>query len=232
MISNLIPPNDNKKIKLRQTYFYFDEGILTSYNYQLEDLCKLYNISIDYVNKTNVFLIDKIKENPYPKEINNFEDLVFFRNNESINVVSDQMNSVTNFLNQSTSVFLWILTEQTENKLINLIEKKINNVDVNGFTDWKRRKQYFKKYNIVIDSFTNYFYVLELQKYNNKVKHLGKVDEELNEFKTFKGKMNYPFEYINIPIENYLNNVYLYIIDLFCEIESKIFKNKLREEYL
>ncbi|MBQ0769707.1 MAG: hypothetical protein KBT58_10475 [Bizionia sp.] len=230
--SLLTPPKYNDKLKLRQTHFNFDNKcILSQLDFKLEDICSLYNISIEPLNKKNAFLQEKIKETPYPSDVTNDDEYRALRINQSIDQQTDKINSMNSFLNQVTAVYVWVLVEQTENKLISLIEKELNSIEHDGFTDWKRRKKYFKDFNIKVDSFKQYFQVLELQKFNNKVKHLGKVDEELSKTKTFKGKLNYPLEYITIPIVDYLNCSYLYLIDLLCEIESKIFKNTLREEY-
>jgi hypothetical protein len=228
----MTPPKYNGKLELRQTHFIFDQAcIFSGLNFQLEDICLLYNISIKPINVQSKLLQDKIAETPYPNDVTNGEEYAALRINQSIDEQSDIVNSMNSLLNQVTAVYLWILIEQTENKLINLIEKEKNTNNHIGFTDWKRRKKYFKELNIHIDTFKNYFQVLELQKFNNKVKHLGVVDEELSQTKTFKGKLNYPLERVTIPIVDYLDNSYLYLIDLLCEIESKVFDNTLREEY-
>ena len=229
----LTPPKYDDNLELRQNHFRFDnECILTSLNFKLEDICSLYNFSIDGLNKKNKFLQSKIEEVPYPTDVSSEEEYIAMRINQSINQESDKVNSMNSFLNQVTAVYLWALIEQTENKMIRLIEKEKNNVEHEGYPDWKRRKRYFKEFHIQIDSFKNYFQVLELQKFNNKVKHLGKVDYDLSQTKTFKGKLDYPLEYVTIPIEEYLKNSYLYIIDLMCEIESKVYGHKLHEEHI
>tara|TARA_R110002051_G_scaffold75542_2_gene137342 strand:- start:343 stop:1056 length:714 start_codon:yes stop_codon:yes gene_type:complete len=228
----LTPPKYNEKLKFRQTHFEFDNKcILSKLDFMLEDICSLYNISIEPLNKKNKFLEEKIKQTPYPSSVRNDEEYRALKINQSIDQQSDKINSMNSFLNQVTAVYVWVLVEQTENKLISLIEKEVKSNEHDGFTDWKRRKKYFKDFNIQVDTFKQYFQVLELQKFNNKVKHLGKVDEELSKTKTFKDKLNYPLEYVTIPIVDYVNNSYLYLIDLLCDIESKIFKNTLREEY-
>jgi hypothetical protein len=228
----LTPPKYNDILDLRQTHFKFDNDcILSSLDFKLEDVCSLYNISIEPLNEKNEFLKKKIAETPYPTDISTDEELGAFRINESINQQTDKINSMNSFLNQVTAVYIWTLVEQTENKLISLIEKEKNSIEHEGFTDWKRRKKHFKEFNINIDEFNSYFNVVELQKLNNKVKHLGKVDEELSKIKTFKHKKNYPLELVTLPIGDYLKNSYLYIIDLLCSIESEIFGNTLMEEY-
>lgn len=227
----LTPPKHNGKLELRQTHFKFDSAcILTKLDFLLEDICSLYNISIEPLNHKNKFLQEKIKSTTYPSDITDVEEYQALRINQSIDQQTERINSMNSFLNQVTAVYFWVLVEQTENKLINLVEKKINSHEHTGFADWKRRKKYFKELNINLDAFKSYYQVVELQKLNNKVKHLGKVDEELSQIKTFKGKMNYPLELVDIPIIDYLNNSYLYLIDLFCEIESKVFNTALREE--
>ncbi|WP_339686619.1 hypothetical protein [uncultured Nonlabens sp.] len=229
--SLLTPPKYNDKLKLRQTHFEFDDAsILSKLDFLLEDICSLYNISTEPLNKKNKILQEKIRETPYPSDVSNDEEFRALRINQSIDQQTNKVNSTNNFLNQVTAVYVWALVEQTENKLIALIEEKINCNEHNGFTDWKSRKKYFKELNINIDMFKNYFGVVELQKLNNKVKHLGKVDDELSQIKTFKGKLNYPLELVTIPVVDYLNNSYLYLIDLLCEIENKVFENPLREE--
>lgn len=226
----LTPPFHNDILDLKQTHFNFDnEGVFSRLNYKLEDICSLYNNSIESLNAKNDFLKKKISETPYPINISNDDDFRALRVNQAIDEQTDKVNSMNSFLNEVTAVYLWALIEQTENKLITLIEKeKKGNIHI-GFADWKSRKKYFKELGIKVDEFKKYFEVVELQKLNNKVKHLGKVDEDLSKTKSFRGKINYPLELVTIPIKEYLSSSYLYIIDLLCSVENEIFDFPLRK---
>ncbi|MAW96576.1 MULTISPECIES: hypothetical protein [unclassified Leeuwenhoekiella] len=220
---SLTPPQFNRELELQQTQFPFDKGVLTKINFALEDLCSLYNLSIVPMREKHEYLQEEIEKNPYPTDVQNDEDYRLLRINQAIDEQGDKLNSMQSFSKQVTSVYTWALLEQAENKLINLIEKEKNNHESDGFSDWKRRKKYFKNFDIKIDEFKRYNEVLELQKFNNKVKHLGRVDKELAGMKTFKNKENHPLEFVTIPLADYINNTYLYLLELMISIEDKIF---------
>ncbi|WP_434036900.1 hypothetical protein [Formosa sp. 4Alg 33] len=228
----LTPPELNSKVKLRQIHFRFDKTRIFSFlSFPIGDICSLYNNSIKSQIEKDLEFQNKIKKTPYPTEIETPDDYSDLRENQFIDQEAHQLNSMNSYLNQMTAVFIWSLLEQTENKLINYIEKIKKEENHSGFGNWKDRKQYFKDWNIELHNLNNYNTVLELQKFNNKIKHLGKVDSELSKMPTFRNKLNQPLEYITIPIEKYLNSFYTYLIDLFCEIEHKFFEYKLNEDY-
>lgn len=220
MYENLISPKYNQSLNIIQSHFNFDDGILNSFERAIDDLCSLHNVAIKPLNIRNEELRKDIAKYPYPKDSDSMENVRLLRINQQINAASDKVNSVNSFLTQVISVFCWTQTEQAENKLINLLSIKNNGDKHLGYIAWKKRKEFFKINGIDISKFENYTKILELQKVNNKIKHLGKVDRDLIPFKAFRGKLNYPFEYLQLPVCEYVNNSYLYIIELMIAIEN------------
>ncbi|WP_299716634.1 hypothetical protein [uncultured Tenacibaculum sp.] len=220
MYENLISPKYNTNLKVIKSHFDFDDGILSTFERAIDDLCSLHNVAIKPLNIKNEELRKDIEKYPYPTDIDSMENAMLLRINQQINATTDKVNSVNSFLTQVISVFCWTQTEQAENKLINLLNIKKNDEEHPGFVAWKKRKDFFKDFGVNINQFKNYTKILELQKVNNKIKHLGKVDSDLIPFKAFKGKMNYPFEYLKLPVVDYVNNSYLYLIELMTEIEN------------
>ncbi|MFC4634789.1 hypothetical protein ACFO3O_12780 [Dokdonia ponticola] len=221
MYEKLIPPKYNQSLNISKSHFDFDNGILSAFEKSIEDLCSLYSVAIKPLNIENEKLKNKIEKYPYPTDTDSMESILLLRINEQINAASDKINNVNSFLTQVISVFCWTQIEQAENKLINLLNIKNKQEEHRGFTPWKLRKEYFKDNGVNINDFKNYYGILELQKVNNKIKHLGKVDSDLISFKPFQGKLNYPFEYIKLPVTKYVSNSYLYLIELMTEIEDK-----------
>ncbi|QIE58688.1 hypothetical protein G5B37_03660 [Rasiella rasia] len=225
--NKIVPPKYNETNAVLNSYFYFDQAIISTLDFALEDLTDLYNLSIEPIIKKDEFLTEQARKHPIPMDIETDEDYRLMRINQGISEQGSKINSMASFLNQVTAIYLWVIVEQTENKLINLIENTLQGNDKhNGFTDWKRRKKYFKALNVKVEGFKAYFDVLELQKFNNKAKHLGKVDKELANIKTFKGKENIPLEHVTVPIEKYLNQSYYYILELFNQVAKEIFPKK------
>jgi hypothetical protein len=220
MYEKLIPPKYNQNLKVVKTHFDFDEGILSSFERAIDDLCSLHNVAIKPLNIKNAELKKEIEKYPYPTDTDSIESITLLRINEQIDATSDKVNGVNSFLTQVISVFCWTQTEQAENKLINLLNFKNDGEEHTGFVAWKKRLDFFENNGVKVNQFKTYNKILELQKVNNKIKHLGKVDNDLIPFKAFKGKLNYPFEYLKLPVTEYVNNSYLYLIELMIEIEK------------
>lgn len=75
-------------------------------------------------------------------------------------------------------------------------------------SNWKITRKEFKKAGVVCENALNYQQIVELNKLQNKIKHLGVVDDELAGFPTFKGQSGKRIDELELSLQYYLESVH------------------------
>jgi|GEM_PF-6223019 len=115
---------------------------------------------------------------------------------------------------QETVVSLFTVVEHLQSLLLRECHRHIDQNIISEVSNWKNTRKEFKKAGIICEEQLAYQSIVELNKVNNKIKHLGVVDAELAGFPNFRGNEGKVIGNINLKLQDYLEAVHNYIFAL------------------
>lgn len=193
-----------------------DMRVSSTYLFKQEELCATHQLSYiqlvkqyrDLDNRAKAFYgkVESIETaltaNLDLSGLNDFQ-ISKYRIRESIYTEEIYLNSIKSFVDQQFIVGLWVLTEQTIAKVLEVF------YDLSGLSRkipfrWDETLKLFHSLSLNTDeNLEIYKNINELRVLNNKIKHLNKVDAKLSEFDYFKNMLNEPIDKINLELQRY-----------------------------
>ncbi|AMR29946.1 hypothetical protein A0256_00205 [Mucilaginibacter sp. PAMC 26640] len=125
---------------------------------------------------------------------------------------------------QETVISLFTAVEHLQSLLLKECQKRIDPSIIAEVSNWKNTRKEFKKAGVVCEDQMAYQPIVELNKVNNKIKHLGIVDAELAGFPNFRGMDGKPIGSITLELQDYLEAVHNYIFGLIYSVDSEFVK--------
>lgn len=115
------------------------------------------------------------------------------------------------FANSSFVISLWATVEQFTSRILLSLEKQLGMTYSEPPHIWDKKIARYKKFNIDITAYLNYENIKECRVLNNKIKHVGKVDDALAKFSFFSDLKNKSLEEIEYDLQRYSKSVFEYI---------------------
>lgn len=115
------------------------------------------------------------------------------------------------FANSSFVISLWVTVEQFTSRILLSLEKQFGMIYSEPSHVWDKKIARYKKLNIDITAYINYQNIDECRVLNNKIKHVGKVDDALAKFSFFSNLKNKSLEKIEYDLQRYSKSVFEYI---------------------
>ncbi len=115
------------------------------------------------------------------------------------------------FANSSFVISLWATVEQFTSRILLSLEKQLGIAYSESSHIWDKKIARYKKLNIDITAYLNYQNIDECRVLNNKIKHVGEVDDALAKFSFFSALMNKSLEKIEYDLQRYSKSVFEYI---------------------
>lgn len=208
-------------------------SLLHQFNFKLEEIVVFHRFAIVTYNN-NKKAIDVIygkfktlneeQKSKLTEEEHDTYQYGFMRHMELINHQDDINNKASFIANDSVIINVGATNEQYMSRsLASLISKKENTPleDVKVPYRWDQIRGKFLSYGIDITTLPSYDDLNECRVLNNKIKHLNKVDAELESFPTFSGKLNEPLSGMKYPLQKYILAAHHFIGMLLEECSKK-----------
>lgn len=115
------------------------------------------------------------------------------------------------FANSSFVISLWATVEQFTSRILISLEKQLGMPYSEPPHVWNRKIARYMDLNIDITAYLNYQNIDECRVLNNKIKHVGEVDDALARFLFFSNLNNKSLEEVEYDLQRYSNSVFEYI---------------------
>ncbi|KAA0915422.1 hypothetical protein [Psychrobacter sp. ANT_WB68] len=193
-----------------------DMRVSSTYLFKQEELCATHQLSYiklvkqyrDLDNRAKAFygkvesIETALKANLDLSGLDDFQ-ISKYRIRDSIYTEEMYLNNIKSLVDQHFIVGLWVLTEQTIAKVLEVF------YDLSGLSSkipfrWDETLKLFQSLSLNTDeNLEIYKNINELRVLNNKIKHLNKVDAKLSEFDYFKNMLNEPIDKISLELQRY-----------------------------
>ena len=132
-----------------------------------------------------------------------------------------EINSVQGYGDQLFVVGLWALAEQYCTRALAIAERTTGSNRTIPF-GWSAIEKRIRRFSVDVRRCESFKDANECRVVNNKVKHLGIVDDELAAYPPFRQKVNWPLNRVEIDLQRYSNSVFEFVGWVLEDLDDKL----------
>lgn len=215
-------PNKNYElIGLHSTFFWNYCDVVTYHQIVADRLKNLYKeIDVAYEElRAKREKIDLKNMDDEEAEMYNYRlsmALTGLRDRESV------IDSSAAFLKNNYIILLWAMVEQYLGKTLTIGEKNIKGSSAGGSHVWRNTVNSFSKIDVDVKACKGYSNIDECRVLNNKIKHVGAVDEELAKYPYFSSFLGKDLNTIDFELQRYTDSVFEFVGNVMEEVDLKM----------
>lgn len=195
-------------------------GLIGQLFFNHHDLCRLHGAVVAQTNKRYEQLDTYLKNNKtFTKsnvDIDSYEAIIQSRIRETATSWEMEIESVQGFGDQLFVVGLWAIAEQYLTRALDIAQRWLSLSQPVPYK-WEQIKKQFQKIGVNLEQCKGFSDANECRILNNKVKHLGIVDNQLAKFNAFQNHIGEPLSRILIDLQRYSNGIFEFV---GCTIEE------------
>jgi hypothetical protein len=232
-----LPPLQNYEFHLSQFSLYAS----TSYFINAEVICG--TLLSSYLSLNNEYEALKLEIKKFKEETKVNTDLLneeeheyaltrHYRQLDNLNMKGDYLDDIKIVSEQGFIVQLWSFNEKFMSRIMKIFSNQLE-LQFSIPSRWDKVLSFLSDVEINLLRIPKIYYSYdELRVLNNKIKHLGEVDEKLSEFSYFSGKEGEKLEAFTFELQRYLDSSYAFITFLAQELFIRANDEELKQNLL
>ncbi|MDW6003125.1 hypothetical protein [Vibrio mangrovi] len=207
---------------------YKTHGLSVELEERIDNFCLFHEIVYQELNQKCSALNDfsaEIRKKLEETEDEDEQEYIKYQASQFIHSNDTDVQRVKNLADESAIIGLWSIVEQFSKRAYVLLKSNLSDMNESEISppyQWPQIKTVYSEFGLELDSLPEYDTVNEVRVVNNKIKHLYQVDGQLAEFPRFTGKEGLSMIFLNYPINEYEEAVYMFLGHLLVWVGEKI----------
>ncbi|MDW6091993.1 hypothetical protein [Vibrio rhizosphaerae] len=215
------------------THRYKTHDLSVELDERIDNFCLFHEIAYQELNRKCAALDDfsaQVKARLDATDDEEALEFLKYQASQLIHSNDTDVQRVKNLADESTIIGMWAIVEQFTKRAYVLLKSNLLAIDASEIAPpyrWDLIKGAYHGYGLALDSLTHYDTVNELRVVNNKIKHLYQVDSDLAAFPRFADKEGLPMTFLNYPVHEYEEAVYLFLGRLLVWVGERIHTHEI-----